>query len=228
MSKATWRQIEFLRNLGYQQGANLSNQEASEMIDRLLVQEEKFGNCPLQCPYCNTPIGKRPRGRKKCDKCGKPFWHICGKLYTEAGKNKRNIAEKERDHKEWLRQEHQNVKENIKDDWKDEQKFRREFKEKITIGYLIRIGPNCLHAMHLQGLLVMLEDAKENPDMLPPYDECQRDTCECEYESVSASEVPKGTRVAELVGSTPEQKKRSGCLGFVLIGTFILTSYTLW
>jgi hypothetical protein len=227
MRKATWRQIEFLRNLGYAQGANLTIHEASEMIDQLLKQEEKLGNCPLQCPYCKAPIGKRPSGRKKCEKCGKPFWHICGKIYTESGRNKRDTVEKKKDYEKWLKEERKDVKTNIKDDWKDEQEFRREFKEKHIVGYLLRIGPNCQHVMHLQGLLVMLEDARENPDMLPPYAGCQQDTCECEYEPVSASEVPKGTRVAELIGSTPEQKKESGCLGFVLLGSFILIAYAL-
>ena len=65
----------------------------------------------------------------------------------------------------------------------------------------------------------MLEDAKQHPERLPPYDGCREDTCQCEYELVLADEVPRGTRVAELVGGQsrqPRQQQKSGCVGVML------------
>ncbi len=220
MSNATTRQKQFLRALGHRDVANLTKEQASQLIDRLLEVEKQSGKT-FPCPYCRKLFGPRPKRTKKCPHCGQTIYHICGKFLIESQVGDLN-------QKEWFKEERDNVKVNIRDDWKDEQEFRREFKEKHTVGYLVKIGPNCPHASHLQGLLVTLEDARAKPNMLPPYDGCRYDTCQCEYEPVSADEVPKRTRVAEWVESAPKQRQKSGCLGLVLFVLLIATACTLW
>lgn len=220
MNKITSRQKQFLGTLGHKDVAQLTKEQASQLIDRLLNVEKQSGKT-FPCPYCRKPFGPRPKRTKKCPHCGQIIYHICGKFLTESKVGDLN-------QKEWFKEERSNVKENIRDDWRDEQEFRRECKEKHTIGYLLKIGPNCTDASHLQGLLVTLEDAKANPDMLPPYDCCRYDTCECDYEPVSADEVPKRTRVAELVQRTPKQSQKSGCLGLVLFLLLLVTVCALW
>ena len=44
---------------------------------------------------------------------------------------------------------------------------------------------------------MLIEDANDTLDLLPPFDECNYDNCECEYEAVSPAEVPKGAKAAE-------------------------------
>ncbi len=219
MSNATNKQKQFLGALGHKDVVNLTKEQASQLIDQLLNVERQSGKT-FPCPYCRKSFGPRPKRTKKCPHCGQTIYHICGTFLTESKVGDLN-------QKEWFKEERDNAKANIRDDWKDEQEFRREFKEKHTIGYLLKIGPNCPNAFHLQGLLVTLEDAKANPDMLPPYDGCRHDTCECEYEPVSADMVPKRTRVAELVKSAPKQRKKSGCL-LALLLLVVVTACTLW
>lgn len=220
MSDATTRQKQFLRSLGHKDVANLTKEQASQLIDRLLEAEKQSGK-KFSCPYCKQAFGPRPKRTKKCPGCGQNIYHIYGRLLTESQLGDLN-------QKEWFKEQRDNVKANVRDDWKDEQEFRRDFKEKHMVGYLLKIGPNCPHAAHLQGLLVTLEDARARPDILPPYDGCRHDTCECEYEPVSAPEVPKATRVAELVGGAPEQRQRDGCFGLALLGVLVVTACTLW
>jgi hypothetical protein len=71
------------------------------------------------------------------------------------------------------------------------------------------------------GLIVLLEDAKAHPEMLPPYDECNHSSCECDYELVTRDEVPRGGRVAELAGDQTtggRGREKAGCAGLLLFG----------
>lgn len=208
----TTRQKQYLRQLGQKAVEGLSKEQASELIEQVL-EKEKISGRQFPRPYCKQEFGPRPKRTKKCPHCGKTIYHICGKFLTESQVGDLN-------QKEWFKEERENVKENVRADWREEQEFQREFKEKHTIGYLLRIGPNCPHAAHLNGLLVMLEDAKANADLLPPYNECQHDTCKCEYKPVSAHEVPRGTRVAEMAGQ--QSKHKAGCLGVLLAAIGLL------
>lgn len=221
MSNVTSRQKQFLGALGQKDVDNLTKEQASLLIDRLLAAEKQSGKT-FPCPYCRKSFGPRPKRTKKCPHCGQTIYHICGRFLTASKVSTLN-------QKEWFKEERDNVKANIRDDWKDEQEFRREFKEKHTVGYLVKIGPDCVHASHIQSLLVLLEDAKTNPDMLPPYDGCCHDTCECEYKPVTADRVPKRTRVAEIVKSTSKPHRKTGCLGLVLfVLIFVATCTLLW
>ena len=82
-------------------------------------------------------------------------------------------------------------------------------------------------------MLVLIKDAHDMPDMLPPFEESRHDSCECEFEPVMASKVKKRTRIAGF--SDPKvqaklttrknspvstQKGKSGCLGVVLLLVF--------
>ncbi|NLS90897.1 MAG: hypothetical protein GXX96_01750 [Planctomycetaceae bacterium] len=193
MGDATTRQKQYLRRLGHKEVGNLTKEKASELIEELLEVERRSGK-QFACPYCNGKFGPRPKSRKKkCPNCGKTFYHIVGKFYTADGVDKLN-------QEEWYKESRDMVKDSVREDWKEENEYRRQFKEQDSVGYLVKAGPNCPHAANVDGLLVLLEDAKKHPEMLPPYEECRYNTCECEFDLVSADEVPRKTRVAQLSG----------------------------
>lgn len=223
MADATKRQKQFLRQLGYTSVDGLTKERASTLIDELL-QAEKASGKTFPCPYCRKPFGPRPRRTKKCPSCGQSIIHLSGKFYTEEKVDELN-------QKEWLQDSRNDNRENVKDDWREERSFRKDFEDIHTVGYLIKVGPACTASKHLDGLLVLIEDAYDTPDLLPPFDECRHDTCECDYESVSPNEVPRGTRTAEWADpekakklrtrstssiSTNRKSSGSGCAGVVL------------
>lgn len=225
MSDATTRQKQFLRQLGHKGLDGLTKERASQLIDELL-QAEKASGKTFPCPYCRKQFGPRPRRTKKCPSCGQTIVHLSGKFYTQA-------AVEEVDQKEWLKESRNDVKEDIKDDWREERSFRKEFGEIHFVGYILKIGPQCVSSRDLNGLLVRIEDAASTPGLLPPYDDCRHDTCECDFQPVSPGEVPKGTRVAEWSDPTKQaklvsnsqskaqsgqKKKTSGCAGLLLLG----------
>jgi hypothetical protein len=222
--KATTRQKQFLRQLGHTSFDGLTKDRASSLIEQLL-QAEKASGKTFPCPYCKKPFGPRPSRTKKCPACQKTIIHLSGKFYTEDQANELN-------QKEWLADSRREARENIKDDWKQERAFRKEFGEPHFVGYIIRVGTGCKASLQFNGLLVAIEDACKTPEMLPPFDSCHHETCECEYDLVSQSEVPKGTLIAELDGdkqntktnpishSTPKTRQKtkgSGCAGVFLL-----------
>ncbi len=224
MTDATTRQKQFLRQLGHKAFDGLTKERASQLIDELL-QAEKASGKTFPCPYCKKHFGPRPRRTKKCPSCGQTIVHLSGKFYTQE-------AVEEVDQKEWLKESRNDVKEDVKDDWREERSIRKEYGEVHIVGYLLNIGPQCTSSHHLNGLLVKIEDAAAAPGLLPPYDECRHDTCECDFQSVSPSEVPKGTRVAEWSdpakqaklqsvshsnAQSAQKRKKSGCAGLLLL-----------
>lgn len=187
--KATTRQKQFLRALGHSDVDRLTKADASTLIDRLLAEEKASGKT-FPCPYCKQKFGPRPKRTKTCPSCKKKIIHLSGRFYTEDKVDEMN-------QKEWIKESRQDNRASVRDDWQDEKAFRKEFGEQHTVGYLLRIGPNCTAASHLNGMLVLIEDAAKSVELLPPFDECRHDTCECEYEPVSANEVPRKTRIAQ-------------------------------
>lgn len=230
MADATNRQKQFLRQLGHKSFDGLTKDLASSLIDQLLKAESASGKT-FPCPYCKKQFGPRPRRTKKCPSCGQTIVHLCGRFYTEGKVGELN-------QKEWLNDSRKDNRDNVKQDWKEERSFRKEFREVDTVGYIIRIGPACTSSQHLNGLLVTIEDANDTPDLLPPFDQCRYDTCECNYESVSPSEVPKGTKIAEWNDPVKQAKlktrsaspaslvrgsKGGGCAGVLLTAASFLT-----
>lgn len=217
---ATSRQKQFLRQLGHKDVSKLTKQQASKLIDKLLAKEKASGKT-FPCPYCKKRFGPRPKRTKNCPACGKKIIHLSGRFFTEQQAD-------ERYQKDWLKESLQEARQQVRDDWKEEKSFRREFKEPLFVGYKVKAGPACPHTKKLEGVLVLIEDAYDMPDMLPPYEECKHDSCECEFEAVMANEVKRGTRVAEFEDPKVQAKltthktspvstqKKSGCLGVVL------------
>jgi hypothetical protein len=135
----------------------------------------------------------------------------------------------------WRRSRRADIREQIRDDIRENRQFVNESKRgggdtrPIQLaGWILRIGKQCKDSRHLDGLLVQVGDATDDPDLLPPYDTCREESCECEVEPVDCSDVPKVTRIAERVGggksktssrkkSKPKKKSKRGCLIFVLI-----------
>lgn len=213
---ATARQKQYLKQLGYSgDPTTLTKQQASQQIDILLQQECDSGK-QFPCPYCKGKFGPRPKRRKKCPHCGNTIIHLVGKFYTDQQAD-------ELEQKQWLRDSRRDVADRVREDCRDNKSFEREFGQRDTVGYLIKPGPHCPHAHHLRGLIVPIEDAKANRDLLPPYDECNHNTCECDYDAVGPGKVPRGTRVAQFSatsGRTPASRKhlrKTGCIGIVLM-----------
>ncbi len=220
-SSATTRQKQFLRCLGHKDVANLSKQQGSQLIDKLLAEEKASGKT-FPCPYCKARFGPRPRRQTKCKSCGNNIIHLSGKFYTSKKVDELN-------QKVWLNDTRKDRNADIKDEWREERQYRKEFGEPMFVGYMVKAGPNCPHAKDHEGLLVLIEDACDTPDFLPPYDECRHDSCECEYDSVTAKEVPRKTRIAEWEDPAKRaklktrnkspvsiQKKKAGCATLVM------------
>jgi Flp pilus assembly protein TadB len=137
----------------------------------------------------------------------------------EAGKEFKGLttsqAEKAlaREHRAWLKERRKEIREQMKDDLACQREFERDMRKcggierkDEFVGWLLRIGEHCTESRHLDGLLVTAEDAKADPGLLPPYDTCREETCECEIDPVNVRDVAKGTRIVERVpkeDSTP-------------------------
>ncbi|MEX2172318.1 MAG: hypothetical protein WD851_23560 [Pirellulales bacterium] len=186
---ATSRQKQYLRQLGCKDVAKLSKQQASQLIDQLIAQEKASGKT-FSCPYCKSQFGPRPKRTKTCPSCGQTIVHLSGKFYTQHQVDNLN-------QKEWLAESLANTKSEVKDDWKEERKYRKEFGEALILGYQITAGDSCPHTKPLENGLVLIEDAFDNPELLPPFDECRHDSCECDFSSVMGDEAPRRLRIIE-------------------------------
>lgn len=225
---ATSRQKQFLKALGCKDVDSLSKDQASSTIDRLLEEERASGKS-FPCPYCKGKFSPRPKRTKKCPSCNKTIVHLSGRFYTEE-----QVTENEQ--KEWIKECRTSNRDTVREDWKDEKESRKEFKEKHFVGYLIRIGPACANAKHLNGLLVPFEDAIKSVELLPPYEECRHDTCECEFDPVSSNEMPRGTRIAQFVDSNatrlPSPKKNTqskrGCATSLMALVCVVAVVCTW
>ena len=230
---ATTKQKDFLRQLGHKDVSSLTVGEASQLIDKLLTDEKASGKT-FPCPYCKARFSPRPKHQKKCPSCGQTIIHKAGRFLTQQKFD-------EQQQKEWLKETRRDVRESVRDDWREEKKIRREFGEAHYAGFVVKAGPNCPHAKHLENLLVLIEDANDTPELLPPYDECREESCECEYEPVTPAEVKKlKLRIAEWGDSKAQAKlktrhespqsslvkaKSSGCLVMVV---FAVTAFSLF
>jgi len=150
----------------------------------------------------------------------------------EAGKKFNGLtpaqAEKilEKAHRTWLKERRKEIREQVKEDLAVQRELERDLRkyggidhEHEFAGWILRIGERCVESKHLTGLLVTAEDAKADLGLLPPYDTCREETCECDIDPVDVGDVPKGTRIAERVleqesGPVRVRKKRSksGCM----------------
>lgn len=109
---------------------------------------------------------------------------MSGKFYTE---EKAGVLLQ----KDWFAEMRSNIKADVRDDWKGEKEIRRQYGDVHFVGYILKVGPQCTDVRHLNGLLVQIEDAFDAPELLPPYETCSYESCECDYQVVSPSEVPR-------------------------------------
>lgn len=86
--------------------------------------------------------------------------------------------------KDWEHKSRQSTKRRVSEAWSDERKYRKEFVNPLILGYRITAGKNCPHAKPYDGSTFLIEDVYDEPDLLPPYEGCEYDTCECEYTRV--------------------------------------------
>ncbi len=198
MRKATKLQLQFLRQLGYRSYDHLTQEEAHNLIKKL-VKSERESNKTFPFPYCKKRFGPRPSHKKKCPSCGRTITHIAGKFYTDE-----KIEETKQN--EWMRENQKCNASNVKDDWREEKKYRKEFHETDLVGYLIVVGSECSFTEYLNGVLVLIEDAFDTPSLLPPHKTCRHDKCECDYELVTRDEIPRGTKIAEWADPVKQAK----------------------
>lgn len=167
----TDKQLAFLKRLKYAGPSPKTKQEASVLIDASKAKQTK------------------------ARETGKEF---TGLTPSQAEK----ALEKNR--RAWRKDRRKELSDQIRDDLADQRELERDLKEYGGVGredrlagWILRIGESCVETKHLNGLLVTVEDAKADPDLLPPYDTCRQETCECEIDPVDVRDVPKGTRLAE-------------------------------
>jgi len=180
LDEPTDKQLAFLKRLKYAGPAPRTKREASVLIDASKAKQAK------------------------AKEAGKEFMGLTASQAEKA---------LQKDHRDWLKQLRSEICEQMKDDLSCQRELERDLRkyggldrEDEFAGWLLRIGEHCTETRHLNGLLVTTEDAKADPGLLPPYDTCREETCECEIDPVNVRDVPKGTRVAERV---PEQEGTS-------------------
>jgi hypothetical protein len=215
----TDKQLAFLKRLKYAGPSPKTKQEASVLIDASKAKQTK------------------------AKEAGKEFTGLTSSQAEKA---------LEKDRRAWRKDRRKELREQMRDDLADQRELERDLKQYGGVdrgdrlaGWILRIGEACVEAKNLNGLLVTVEDAKADPDLLPPYDECREETCECEIDPVLVRDVPRGTRVAErapdsgksVAGSggmkalqqqmakpghakgtqRPKQRPKSGCLSVLLL-----------
>ena len=89
----------------------------------------------------------------------------------------------------------QKTPEQVRRDWWREQRAyaKREIRDSLpqkfggdlfVKGFVIHVGNACRHAAHLNDTFVPLDMAFRNPSLLPPYQGCDFETCDCYFEQV--------------------------------------------
>ncbi|QDU33054.1 hypothetical protein KS4_10950 [Poriferisphaera corsica] len=155
----------------------------------------------------------------------------------EAGREFKGLTVKQAErvinkvHRDWLKERRKEIREQIKDDLGVQRDFEKDMRKCGGLdhkdefaGWILIIGSECNHSKHLNRLLVAVNDAKTDLGLLPPYDTCLEETCECEIEPVTVRDVPKGTFIAErdLENQNHHEDKKkkkssTGCLTFLML-----------
>ena len=173
------KQLAFLKRLKYDGPSPKTKQDASAMIDQLLAAKAD----KRQAEKLSTPAKQDAFLQRQ---------------------SKQQSRQRDKDHKAWLRERRQEIRQQTREDMRDQRRLERDLSKHggmdrghALAGWILRIGAHCEDAKHLNGLLVRAEDALADPGLLPPYDSCRKETCECEIDPVNAADVPRGTRIAE-------------------------------
>jgi hypothetical protein len=225
--KATKHQLQFLKELGAQNVGGISKEEATKLIDKLLAEEYASGK-NFKCPSCKSEFSPRPKRRTVCKECGNAIVHLSGRFYTEEKAD-------EKCQRDWLSECRTDNRDAVREEWSYEKFLRKERNGPDEFGYRIKICPACTSAYKFNGVLVPFEVVVEHVNLLPPYETCDRHTCECEYETVYCSDV-KDNAVYVTVSQTGEiefkripvrRKTNIGCIVLPLLASATLTAITL-
>ena len=96
-----------------------------------------------------------------------------------------------KDQKVWEEASRQRTKRVVNGAWREEQTYRKKHGKPSIVGYRITAGKNCPHAKPYDGSTFLIEDVYDEPDLLPPYDGCKHDACECKYTPATADQKRK-------------------------------------
>ncbi len=176
MSKAISRQKQFLKQLGHTADDQLTKEQASKLIDQLLATEKASGKT-FPALIVRSPLDLAQSVQPRAQRARQDHPHVWQVLHR---RESRALIQKD-----WFKEMCSSVKEEVREEWKDEKDIRKQYGDTHFVGYLLQIGPKCTDSKHLNGLLVYVEDAFDAPELLPPYETCRFDSCECEYRAVS-------------------------------------------
>lgn len=107
---------------------------------------------------------------------------------------------------EWEKASRQSTKREVKESWREEQKYRKKHGKPSIVGYRITAGKNCPHAKPYDGSTFLIEDVYDEPDLLPPYEGCRHDICECTYTPATADQREKARIILEFGDSELQAK----------------------
>jgi len=107
------------------------------------------------------------------------------------------ISKGNNEQKEWERKSRAQTIREVELTWLEEQRYRKKYGKPKTVGYEIIVGKNCSHARVYDGLTFLIEDVYDEPDLLPPYEGCRYETCECTYRRATSARRKKARIVLE-------------------------------
>ena len=183
--RPTFKQVEYLRNLGYAKPESLDREQAEAMIGKLLADEERSGNVILACPTCGSTIGTRPKQpQTPCKSCGKVIYQINGKLYNAAEKNEYELTMGQH-RRRWIQNKREQLIRRIREIEATNQKLRTDRsltpehrRARTIIGIRVKMGAAC-RGRGVDGHEYTLVQINKDLNLLPPYTRCVEDDCDC-------------------------------------------------
>lgn len=225
MMKPTKRQLQFLAELGAKNVGDITREQASQLIDRLLEQEYKSGRT-FKCPNCKSEFGPRPRRYTVCQDCGETIIHLSGRFYTEEQADKKC-------HRDWLKEWRACNRETVRDDLAFEKMIRKDRNVSEMFGYRVKVCSSCEASSKFHGVIIPLELAVKRVDLLPPYETCDHITCECEFDTIPFENIPDGAIIVSVseTGALEYhrfQRNRATGSGCAILPLLLFVLFSFW